>query len=57
VRVRDRLAAFPCATGEYSRALNRLRNAIAYYRQEEFGAARYELMTLVRELKPLLEAA
>lgn len=49
------LEGFPCATGDYSRAVNHLKNAASYLRRREDGAARYELLMLVRELGKIMK--
>jgi hypothetical protein len=46
--VRDQLTSVPLTTKEYTVALRRLGNAMRYARLGEKGAARYELMLLVR---------
>ena len=40
------LAALPFATAEFGLAIGRLRNALAYCREKEFGAAAFELRAL-----------
>jgi len=56
-RLRDCLETVPCSTQEYSRAINHLINATGYYRRREHGAARYELLMLLREVRPLASDA
>ena len=53
-RLQECLEAFPCATADYSRALNHLRNVAGYSHRREDGAARYELLMLVRELRRIM---
>lgn len=51
---RRALDALPLASDDYSRAVNGLRNVQQYSAADEYGAARYELMLLERQLNAVL---
>jgi len=49
--IRRMLEAFPLASDDFGRAINRLTNASDYLRSGERGAAQYELRLLRRSLE------
>jgi len=59
--LRQLLETIPLSTSEYGMAGNRLRNAVRYLRSHEWGAAQWELRTLLngltRDLEPAAERA
>jgi hypothetical protein len=51
-QVRHALECLPLTTAEFATAVNRLENARAYLEVGEPGAARFELLLLLRSLEP-----
>ena len=45
------LQAVPCTATDFSRVTNRVRNVLRYLRSGEAGAARYELLLLLKQLR------
>ena len=55
--LRELVEALPCTTDEFGQAITRLQNAVRYQVGQERGAARYEMMILLRQLWRLVSAA
>ena len=55
--VHSLIAALPLTTEEFGVALNRLKNAVAYWRSGEFGAVRYELQLLTTSMSQISQTS